>query len=519
MGNVISRPSNTFALASADAAAQNAPQRLLLVGQILAAGSAANGSWHQNISGGDENALFGRSSQLAAMVRAAKEITDAVQVDAIAIDDAAGAARVVDISITGAATESGTLFITVGSERLFRFAVGVLSGDTAATVVGNAIAIINANIDCPYTATVSTTNVRMTADNLGAVANDDPIEIEGTVAGLTLGAVTESTAGATDPTLTTVLDVIGNQRYQGIVWPYPDDTAPVVALLLSRFNATNDVLDGVAFVPSSASFATHTGAGRLLSSDYNSQSMVYVVDEATTETGYLGPAVAERSYIKATYFAMIRALRLTPGVAITQYVTSAASLDQFGGPALASLPYFNTPIPQLPTPKAGRGFTESEINQLQALGAAVLGQNPAGSAAIAGSTPTTYKTDPAGNDDATWENLNAVDTSSNAREYMHLNVRKRFAQSRLTTGQVVAGRDMANAGVIKAYLLELYNDLAGAAFTLVEDGPEAVKFFKDNLKVTIDKVQGKASITMKLKIIVQLRVIEATVKIDFSSTA
>ena len=41
------------------------------------------------------------------------------------------------------------------------------------------------------------------------------------------------------------------------------------------------------------------------------------------------------------------------------------------------------------------------------------------------------------------------------------NLKSRFAQSRLTEGAVVRGRDMANANTIRAYMEKLYLDLAG----------------------------------------------------------
>lgn len=517
MGNVIGQPSSTFSLASADVEVANAVQKVLLVGQYVTAGAGvSNGSWHQNLdNSGGENEKFGRTSMLAAMVRAFKKIAPTVQLDAIALADAAGTARVVDIPITGTATEAGTFQIVAGSEVLHKFSLAVANGEAAATTLSNAVALLNADLDLPCVASVSTTNLRLTFQNDGTIANGLGVEITGVVAGITIGTVLESTPGATDPTLTNILDVIGNTRYQGIVWPYAEATEEVTELLDSRFNVTNNVLDGVAFT---ARVDTHANLlTDLATAEKNSQSLVFIGDELISDgaNGYLGPAQNEAGYLKATYFAAIRALRLTPDQAISQYVTTSAALDQFGGPALASLPYFNTPFGHLPVTGQGRGFDDTELEQLVAAGGTVFGQNPAGSAAIAGEVVTTYLTDGAGNSDITWKYLNYVDTASGAREYFHNNVKKRFAQSRLTQGTITAGRDMANALSIKAYIVKLYNDLAAPGFSLVQGGEDAIKFFKDNIVVTIDMALGKATITMKLPIITQLRTIVATVKIDF----
>ena len=515
MGNVVSQPSVTFSLVSADQEVSNAPQKVLVVGQYVSAGTGvSDGAWIQNIgNAGEENALFGRTSNLAQMVRGFKKIAPQVQLDAISMAEAgAAAARVVDIEVTGTATASGTLYITVGSERLHKIEVGVSSGDAAAAVATAAVAAINLDLDCPYTASVSTsTTIRMTSDNPGALANDDPFGWSGSVAGITLGTPTQSTAGATDPTLTSILDVIGETRYQAIVWPYAARSV-LTDLLDARFNVTNKVLDGVGFTmtqDTKANIVTELGS-------LNSQSLVLFCDETQSESSYIGGAIAEPPSLLLSYFAAIRALRLTPDQAIGQFVTSSAALDQFGGPALASLPYFNTPVPYVNVPAQGRGFTELEIEELFAAGGAVIGQNTAASAVITGEVPTTYLTDAAANTDITWKFLNYVDTASGAREYMHNNVKARFAQSRLTNGQITPGRDMANALTIKSYLVQLYSDLASDAYSLVQGGPEAVDFFKQNVTVTIDLSLGKATVTMLLPIMTQLRIIVASVKIDFS---
>ena len=133
-----------------------------------------------------------------------------------------------------------------------------------------------------------------------------------------------------------------------------------------------------------------------------------------------------------------------------------------------------------------------------------------------GEIVTTYKTDSAGNPDVSFTFANFVDTSSNAREYFANNLKSRFAQSRLTEGDVQRGRDMANAVVIGAFLDGLYQDLSGPDFVLVQAGEDALQFFKDNRTITLNLAQGRATITMKVPIVTQLREIIATMQIAFS---
>jgi len=516
-GTQILQPEVTLSLANADRAVSNTEQKVLIVGQIVAAGSATSGVLETNIAstGAPENALFGEASQAAAMVRAFRAINPLVQVDVLPLDDAGGGtARALTITIVGTSTEAGTLVVVVGSETLHRYECAVASGDTP-TVIGDTIeAAITADTKCPFTANNVTGTVTLTAVNKGTVANDLGVETSGTIAGVTGMAVTQTVAGATDPTLTSALDV-ATDRYQGIVWPYSDGASldTLLTWLDARFNPTNSIMDGVAFTTTTDSYANALAAGNA----ENSPSLVIFADKAESETNYVGPAQNEPSYSKSAMFAAVRSLRLTQDASISRYLTSSASLDQFGGPALASLPYFNTPIPQMATIASGRGWTAAEIELLLAAGVSVIGVNATGTNALVGEVVTTYKTDSAANADVTWKYLNYVDTSSNVREYMFNNYKSRFAQSRLTAGSVSRGRDMANDVVIRAFTEQMYKTLSGVNYTLVQAGEDAFVYFKDNLTLTLDLALGKVTITMFVPIVTQLRQIIATIKIAFDT--
>ena len=225
--------------------------------------------------------------------------------------------------------------------------------------------------------------------------------------------------------------------------------------------------------------------------------------------------------VKAAQLAGYRGLRLdTDGFSIADLVISAnGPLDAFGGPALASKPYFNTPFADLSTILPGRGFDAAEIESLKDSGISVLGNNLSSSGIISGEMVTTYKTDAAANPDPTFTFLNYVDTASQAREYFSNNYRKRFAQSRLTEGDIIKGRDMANAVVMRSFSKRLYQDLSGVDFTLLEAGEDALKFFNDNMIIAIDKVDGKITTQMTVPIVTQTREIITTMKIAFSVNA
>lgn len=499
--------------------AQNTAQKILFVGQKVAAGSATAGALVENIAnGGAEDALFGAKSMIAALIRANKRRNQQVQVDAISLDDnGSGVAAAGALVVTGTATEAGVLTVIAGSEKNHKYSIAVADTDTA-TVVGDAIeAAILADANAPFVSAVNTAgSVAVTAANDGTYGNSIPLEIRGEVAGLST-SVTAMTGGATDPVLTNVFDVVGERRYQAIVWPYPSDTSVVRTFLDARFNADGKVQDGVALT---AINDTVSNLSSLLT-PLNSGSLVNFVGKLESETNYKGGDIVEIPMMKAAAFAGYRGLRLdTDGYSVADLVITAnGPLDSFGGPALASKPYFNTPFADLFPIQAGRGFDDSEIETLKDDGGSVLGNNIAANGIITGEVVTTYKTDVAGNGDITFTFLNYVDTASQAREYFFNNYRKRFAQSRLTEGSIVKGRDMANEQVIRSYSKRLYQDLSGPDFVLLEAGEEALKFFDENLIISIDKALGKVTIQMTVPIVTQLREIAATMKIAFSTEA
>ena len=518
-GTVIAQPEITIAIANANLAVQNTAQRVLVVGQKTAAGTHAGAGALQDNVGDDFDTFFGPRSQLAGMIRAYKRVNPVVKIDAIVLDDAAsGVARIVTLTIAGLAIGGGSITVILGSELDHVITVPIAVGDDGATDIADAITAAAAlDLKAPFTVSNVTGAITITAANDGTVANDLGIQVEIVdELGIAISvALTEATAGSVDPTLTGILDV-ATKRYQTIIWPYADLTVPA-AYLLPRFNPTNDILDGV----SVTTIQDTAVAVQVTLNALNDQNLVVFVDETISEiTGqkqYLGPAQNEASYAKSALFAGIRALRLTADQVITQFLTSSASLDQFGGPAIASLPYFNTPMAFLPTIDSGRGFTRQEIEDILTAGGGVMGVNRGGTGALIGEVPTTFKTDSASNPDSTFKFLNFVDTSSNVREYFFNNLKIRFSQSRLTEGAVSRGRDMANALIIGSFLDKLYNDLAGPDFVLVQDGEAAIKFFKDNRTIVLDLATGKATIVMLVPIVTQLRTIIMTMKIAFSA--
>ena len=510
---LVLQPRTTVSIQGATVAASNTLQKVLFVG-IMASALGTDGALYENIQVGQEDELFGESSMLANMIRQARKINKVTRFDAIGLhEDGDGDAAEATITVTGTATENGQLTVVVGSSLDYTFTIPVINGDTATVIGGKIATAITDNAQIPFSASNATGVVTLAFEHTGLIGNNQVISVDGDVAGVSY-AITAFAGGVGDPTFTGIFDVIGSNRYQGIVWPWFYNTQEARTLLDARFNVDNKVLDGVCITSGVNTLVNHLSALNAL----NTQSLVMFCDKITNETTYKGPAQPALTWSAAAQFAAVRALRLTNGASIGQYVlASNGLLDAFGGAALASKPYFNTVAPYLPLFITGRGWTDEEVEQLSNAGGSVVGNNSAGTTVLFGEVMTTYKTDVAGNADVSFKFLNYVDTASGAREYFYNNLRARFAQSRLTQGDVIQGRDMASAIVIEAYCVKLYQDLSGSDFVLLQAGETPLNFFKDNLNVTTDLATGTATITMITPLVTQLRNIQAVMKIAFST--
>lgn len=512
-GDIISQPDVTIAVTPAAQLISNAPQRVLFVGQKTSAGSATSGQLVTNIGNdSSENGLFGINSMLAGMIRAAKIINGNTRMDAIPLDDAAaGTAASATVTFATTATELGTINVTVGSRRNHSYDLAVAVGDTPTVVGDKLVAAITADKFAPFTAVNALGVVTVTYIHKGTVGNDVTITSKVTDTDMT-AAITAFAGGATDPSLTGLFDVIDGERYQTIIWLSQYGYTTVTDLLDPRFNTANDILDGVAISTSVNTLANLKAEGNA----ENSLSLVVFGNRALTATAHKSGAMIEFDYVQSSMFGAVRALRLTQDAVISRYVI-ASGRDNFGGAAISALPYFNTPFFELDVIEPNTGFTAIEVEELGVTGVSVLGNNRARNTVIAGEVRTTRKTDSAGNPEETFKFLNNVDTASNVREFFWNNLKAQYAQSRLTGGDLVPRRNMANAESIKAFITGLYTTLSGEDFVLTQSGEAALKFFKQNLDVQLDLLQGKVTVTMKTPIVVQLRTIIATMQIAFST--
>jgi phage tail sheath gpL-like len=252
------------------------PHKILVLGQKLAAGTAAAEVPVQITSADQAEGLFGRGSQLAAMFAALKANNRYTESWAIPLADAAaGVAATGTLTFGGLPTTAGVLNLYIAGKRV---RIAVAAGDTPAEIAAALVTVINADTSLPVTAAAgadpNTHVVTLTARNKGECGNDIDVRInyyQGEVlpAGLTcvIVAMGGAVVGAGNPDIADAIVVMGDEWYQTIVNPWTDaaNMALLEAELADRFSGVRQI-DGIAFC---AFRGTH-GATGTYSDDRNS---------------------------------------------------------------------------------------------------------------------------------------------------------------------------------------------------------------------------------------------------------
>jgi phage tail sheath gpL-like len=210
---------------NAGAAPYESIQKLVLIGQKTAAGSAPT-DIPLLVTGG-EDGLFGPGSMLASMYAMARANAPFQEIWAIPLADATGASKAVgSISITGAMPIStpGTFVVYIGGVRV---AVPVNQIMTAVQVAAALVAQINGCKGMQVSAAVDATvasKVNLTANNAGTLGNTIRVVTrmypdDGSLADR-IGTFVTLAAGAGDPSIDNAIANMGDGLWDWIVMPY-----------------------------------------------------------------------------------------------------------------------------------------------------------------------------------------------------------------------------------------------------------------------------------------------------------
>lgn len=206
--------------------------RGLIIGQKLAAGSAPAGVPFLATSLAAVKAACGVGSIAARMydIWRRNDLEGEVWILPVA-EDASGAANVQSATFSGPASSAGTIYLYVAGQ-LVRTAVA--AGDSAATIATNVVAALADVDDLPVTAAVDGTTaskVNLTCKWKGLSGADIDLRVNrnGVAGGEELPAGVSvvfavTTAGTSNPDITTSLGSLGDEEYDFIALPYTDTT-------------------------------------------------------------------------------------------------------------------------------------------------------------------------------------------------------------------------------------------------------------------------------------------------------
>lgn len=275
--------------------------RILLVGQMLATGTAAAQTLRPIYGANDGAKLFGRGSMLDRMARVARGIDRTTTCHAIGLADLdAGTKATGTLTVTGPATAAGTIRLMIGGQRV---PVVVASGTIATAIATNIAAAVNAAPDLPVTATVAAAVVTLTARHKGTAGNDINIrtnhelnEALPTGVGVAIAAMA---GGAGDPAWDAIWNVIGDGYYRTIILGHVDAAAltAITPELLDRWGPVR-MQDAFAYGAKSGSVGALTG----LADGFNNQ-LVSVLDAGGSPS--LPCEIAAAYGVTAGYYSFI----------------------------------------------------------------------------------------------------------------------------------------------------------------------------------------------------------------------
>jgi phage tail sheath gpL-like len=226
-------------------------QKILVLGTRLPAGTVAQNIPTMVLSAAQAEGYWGRGSMISHMFQALKKANTYTEVWGIALDEnAAGVKATGTITVTGPATEAGTIPLYIAGRVV---QVAVASGDAQNAIATAINAAVNANTDLDVVSGVAANVVTLTARHKGTYGNFIDLRTnyftgEKTPAGVAL-AIAAMAAGATNPDVATAIAAIGNEQYHTVITGYEDaaNLGKVETELVLRFGPLVEK-EGQAFV-------------------------------------------------------------------------------------------------------------------------------------------------------------------------------------------------------------------------------------------------------------------------------
>ena len=421
------------------------PWKNLLIGQALSANSANTGTLKLITSDEQADALYGAGSQIARMIRAFRKNTRNSELWALAVADGTTAAEgSIAVSFAGSAAvapKSGAIRLMIGGQSV---AADVVAGKTAAEVAAAIAAAINENQQLPVVAEASSSTVTLTAKNGGTCGQGIDIRYnhyqgQELPQGVQL-AITAMTGGGSDTSYVTanVANIIRGTWFNAIVAGSDDATnvAEIKRILDDRWTATVQQTGVLFFSLNGCSVTISDGT-----TDYGTASL----DALMERGGDLNSQVVCLPSLPETP---------TPGFEVAAAVLGCVSPKALNDPAQ---PLSNWAVAGIVAPRETDREDLEGNNLLLKAGCALLTCGNDGTVYLKRMV-TTYKTNPAGAKDASYQQLEKVFTLSFLRWDWNNYLAGRYPHAKLADdgtdfgpGQVIMTPKLGEAELLGRY--------------------------------------------------------------------
>ncbi len=430
----------------------NLAQKILVIAQKLSSGSAAEATLLRIFNSKMADDAFGVGSILSRMLKTVLKNTKGIQLFAMALDDAAGAAAAsATITVTGTASANGTIALYVNDQKVN---IPVLSGDSANTIATAIHTKLGSDPELPVSASVATNVVTVTAKNKGTLGNQMVVThsflgkagSEELPAGVSL-AITAMTGGATDPDLADAIAALTEETFDHIVQPFTDSTS------LTAMKAEMD---------------SRWSAARMLYGHSYAAKKDTLSNLSTFATGLNNRSLTVLGFAGS----------LTPS-----WIWAAA----YGGQCAWSLsidparPLQTLPLVGVLAPKPEDRFTLEEQNVLLSLGLATFTVDDDGTVRIQRAV-TTYKKNVSNVPDSSYRDTETMATLQRLAQEVRIRIAQKFPRVKLAPNgsRIGFGQALVTPNDMRAELVALFSEWEERG--LVHDFAQ----FKQDLRVEIN---------------------------------
>lgn len=458
--------------------------------------------------------FVGASSPLGKALTIHRLLNPSQKVSFVPLAEASGGTQATgSIVVSGSATQSGSVKFKVGGHD-DDFIINVTVGESSTSVAAKLRTAINSLDNGQVTAAGSGSTVSLTAKQKGLHGNHITVMQYKTplnTTGLSF-ALTAFTGGAGVPTYPTITAIADDYVFDTLCLVDPDESQwrEYSNQMDARFNVNGKIKSGIVIC---ALPTTAANTDAITTNLKTNKSTVGIAVKTVDKPDQKGLPLKIHVGEYAALLTAFRQLKFTEGSALANFVQDGGARDIEGGTHQSAKPYTNTILRGFELAEVGTDYTEEERNLIQTNGMCSIGNHRSGQYITFSEMVTPYRQNTQGVADNSFTYLEVVDTLLAARRYTYDVIATTYSQSALAVDSSVVGFKIATTGKIEGTMMEIFSTLSGEDYILYDEA--GISIYSSNLVVTLNKREGRVSITTVMPIITQLRRVDIVMALTF----